>query len=284
MIPASVLSNPFQMITTRVRCGCGGLVIDGYADGEIVNATLVRGGQPIQSLKRAEFRALRMMLERLGAVVTYADFGAPQDSVRRDLRNLRSSLETLDLDLDAIPGVGYRLRVTNSEVRTTQIGDVRVDNDGRVLHCGNHKESIGSNVLGVFIALAERPQDCASLYRSVWGGKVPYEVNDLVQARVGDVRDVLRRIGSNCRVNTSTLHDTLTGRRTPCYVLRLPESERRKVVWPQRSFEQLPSLPAEQIGLFDISSMPTTVKSRRVSWSAIRRVPQNASDYIMVIA
>ena len=277
-------SNPFAIETTRIRCGHGYVIIDAHADGEIVSATLVRGRHVVQSLRRAECRVLRTMLERLGAVVPYADFGAPKNSVRRDLRNLRSALEDLGLSLDSIPGVGYRLRGANAEVATIQIGDVRVDPEGRILHCAYRSELVGPNVLGVFLALSECAHDAASLYRVAWGGD-PYKISDVVQARASDLRDVLRRLGSKCRIANWIVFNHGARRRTTYYLLERPDQPSLRIAWPKRpSCVQLDLFPVEQMGLFDDTLSPIMVKSRRVIHSPVRRVRQSDGDYIMVIA
>ena len=64
--------------------------------------------------------------------------------------------------------------------------------------CGGSRYRLGAITLGIWLALADRALDAASLFRDVWNFE-PFEIGDVVTARVGDLRDLLRRIGSKCR-------------------------------------------------------------------------------------
>ena len=277
-------TNPFAVSTTRIPCGLGEIIFDHYDDGEVLDATLMRAGKKILRLRPGQRCYLRILLDRIGTVVAYDDLTCgPRASLRRDLGIKRRALENLGLELDSAPAVGYRLRVAKSNVFTVTIGDVKIDVDARIIACGDIVKQVGPNVLGVFLSLADRSHAAADLYRTVWGGE-PFEIDGVVQARIGDVRDVLRRIGSRCRVTTLTVHDH-RGRRIARYMLQRPDEHPRRFVWPQRpACAQLSLFPVEQIGVFDDGPMPTILKSRRVCGSAVRRVRHSDADYVMVIA
>jgi hypothetical protein len=268
-ITVSVTGNPFQITTKRRRCGRGEIITDAYADGEIVAMTIrVPGGR--HAIRTSEHAVLLTLLDHLGDVVAYDAFGAPQDSVRRDLGRLRHILEACDLDLDVVPNAGYRLRTSRTRIRTQQIGDVTLDADARRLTCRDRSVQIGATTADVLRTLAEadalHPE---AIYTRAWGG-VPHEIEDVVAARVGDLRRALEQVGSATRIMTLRLASRCY------YALRTPDTARRHTQRPLRRlrtrtrepydpgcYELFPALPWRQVSLFDPPpSLP--VRRRRI--------------------
>ena len=216
--------NPFAISRTRTPCGFGEIVVDAYTDGEIDVAYLMRGDKVVRALRPGQLHALRVLVRRIGKVVPHPDLmtTGSRDTLRRDLGDLRVSLEELGLDLDVVVGSGYRLRGARTRVKTIRIGNVEVDVAGRSVSCDARRACLGEHAVGILVALAEHAMDAATLYRRVWGSE-PYEIRNVVAGRVADLRDVLRRVGSRIAITTLTVHDTDAGRRLVCYRLRVPD-------------------------------------------------------------
>ena len=244
-------NNPFTIRTTRRRCGRGEIIIDAYDDGDIV-ATTIRVSGERHAIRTSEYVVLKTLLDGLGDVVTYAEFGRPQDSVRRDLGRLREVLEACDLDLDVVRHVGYRIRTSRTRIRTERVGDIALDIDANVISRADRSIRIGAMTMRVLIALRDDQNATTdNLYRRAWGG-VPHNIDDTVASRVGELRRALERIGSATRIVMLRLTSK------SYYTLRLPTAptEQKK---PKRRFARVgKTYDPGFVAMFDSATLAAT--------------------------
>ena len=244
-------NNPFTIRTTRRRCGRGEIIIDAYDDGDIV-ATTIRVAGERHAIRTSEYVVLKTLLDGLGDVVIYAEFGRPQDSVRRDLGRLREVLEACDLDLDVVRHVGYRIRTSRTRIRTERVGDIALDIDANVIARADRSIRIGAMTMRVLIALRDDQNATTdNLYRRAWGA-VPHNIDDTVASRVGELRRALERIGSATRIVTLRLKSK------SYYTLRLPTAptEQKK---PKRRFARVrKTYDPGFVAMFDFETLAAT--------------------------
>lgn len=198
----------FAIVRTCQPIGFGQLIVDSYRDGEIVAQKLASAGI-VRQLRPGQGHALRALLERPQAIVSHewlVGRGGSRDTLRRDLGDLRPTLETLGLELEVQRGVGYRLRpIGAGQGVRLALGDARFDVDVRELSNGSNSVRLGRITTALLLALADgKPREADELYRMAWHG-VPHDVARVVCSRISALRGALRAVRSKAEIRTATV-------------------------------------------------------------------------------